>query len=404
MRGPKYLRMACLGLALLGLIGTGCSTATGGGNAKGSSNTNDNGNGNDNGIGNGNGNGNSNTNGSSNANANANANDNGNGNDNGAPDDGGSTATSAMLFVVNNNAPLTSYDGSAQLDGDIAPTNLLNIGVSTALLQPRSLVVTRSDRLLISRQNGGIVGYENARTVDGAAPGFVIEGPSTLLDSPVALAYDEVRDFLYVGNVGASDGILVFENVSGDTFVGDVMPVRRFGPVDRVPFNTDVTSLVMSIDAMDLDARGNLYVSDTSGSSTSRILFFTSPETDDGLGVVTRSFTSIWGGIEDFVVDDNDVLFVVDSTPNICVFRDVTQLDGMVQPDAVVSIGISGADLQGIVVDSNGTAYVADTENDAIYVIAGLVNVATGTVLPDRTLSGAATELSAPRQMFLLER
>ncbi len=317
------------------------------------------------------------------------------------------TALSATLFVVNNNQPMTTYDDATALDGEIAFTTRLNLGSATSLFQPRSLVVTRTGRLLVSRQNGGIVGYDSALTATEDTPADIVtEGDNSGLESPISFAYDATNDRLYVGDANADGGILVFDAVSSFTLDGDRAPDRTFGPPDRIPFNTEAITISMTIDAMDLDSDGNLFVSDTSGlnGNQSRILVFVDPGTADGAAVPAQEFTSTaWDNIEDLVVDANGALYVVASGDEVWMFAAPTTLEGDVLPDTTLVVQGDRVDIEGIVVGSDGTGYLADRGNHAIYSYDNLGTLS-GTLVPDRTLEGFGTRLSGPRQMFLLEQ
>jgi hypothetical protein len=56
--------------------------------------------------------------------------------------------------------------------------------------------------------------------------------------------------------------------------------------------------------------------------------------------------------------------------------------------------------LTAIAVDANGVGYIVDNTLNAVY---SYDNIATrnGTIAPDRTLQGAATQLNGPIRVFL---
>lgn len=318
----------------------------------------------------------------------------------------------ALLFVVNNGASVTVYSNPEALDGEIAARNQLDAGSTTSLFQPRSIIVTpgtttTDEILFVSRQNGGIVGYENALEIDEDTPADrTIDGNNTLLESPISFAYDEVADRLFVGNVGNSadpTGVLVFDDISSTAFNGSVVPDRHFGPSDREPFNINATSLVMTITAMCLD-NGLLFVADTSVANTTRILVYDDPETADDRTEPIRTITSSsLGNVEDLVVDEDDNLLIVDSGPSVLIFNNASTIDGDNDPDATLTVGRSLVELEGIVVsERTGAGFLADTNNDVIYSFDD-INTLDGTVNPDRELEGTDTLLRTPRQMFLLE-
>lgn len=359
---------------------------------------------------NANGNANGNANANANANANVNTNDNGqNGsNDNGSQGNdnqngGPGNERLPVLFVVNNNSSITSYGNADALNGEIPPDTKLNLGGATSIFQPRAVIVTSEGILLISRQNGGIVGFDSALEANGDDPADrVIEGNDTELDSPIAFAYDRVNDRLFVGNISAGAGILVFDQVSAIEFDGPVMPDRTFGPADRGPFGEG--SEAMGVEAMSLDPDGNLYVADLSGLNTNRarIVVFPSAGTAEGRIDNTRIIMSqSWSNIEDIFLDLNDRLYVVDGSESVFMLFDVSAQSGEVIPSDTLTVGLQLVSLQGVEVASDGTLYLADTSNHAVYTFAAGDPFDDG--LPDSTLDGFLTGLSAPRQMFLLE-
>lgn len=313
--------------------------------------------------------------------------------------------TPDILFVVNNGRRVTSYLVETVLNGEIAPLTLIEAGASTSLFQPGPIVVTNSELLLVGRQNGGIVGYEDAFTTNDAPADRIIDGNNTLLDGTNSFAYDSRDDRLYVGAVPANDGILVFDNVSDLTFDGDIAPDRTFGPSDRVPFGTG--SISMSPRAMCFDSVGDLYVADTSGLSDnqSRILVFARPETADDLVLPTRTFTSeSWVQLEDIEIDSNDVFYAVDGEATVFIFADATILEGTVVPSTTLEPNTgNNVSLEGIEVAPDGTGYLSNSGSQEIYTYLNIAARA-GSVVPASTLSGSDTRLSSPQHMFYIER
>jgi len=352
---------------------------------------------------NGNDNGNTNTNTNDNGGQNTNDNVNDNGGDNGNDNAGD---TQAALYVVNNDGggSVTFYNNAESLDGEITPDGEVEAGAATSLFQPRSVVVTNSGRLLVSRQNGGIVGYNNATALSETTPAdLVVDGNNTLLESPIAFAYDALNDRLFVGNINGTDGILVFDNVSQAGFNGEIAPDRTFGPPDRAPFDNPP----LTIDAMHIDAGGNLYVSDSEGDITvnsNRILVFANASAATGSVTPSRTINSNdWGKHEDIFVDDvRDVLYVVDAASVICIFAGASTLDGTLSPSSTIQVNVALANLQGIVVTRDGVGLVADRESSAIFSFDDIAN-RVGLLTPDRSLGGFETQLRGPRQLWLVE-
>lgn len=335
---------------------------------------------------------NNNNNNNGNNNGNSNNNGNNNNNDNDAP----------SIFVVNNTLRVTSYFNAALADGEVVPTTELPAGATTDIFQPRSVVVTKDEVLIVSRQNGGLSVHDDALTVSGDTPADrVVDGNNTLCTAPISFAYDASTDDLYVGNINASDGILVFDDVSSAAFNGDIAPDRKFNPSDRAP----TTGVQMTIDAMWLDSNGNLFVADTSGTNvnSSRILVYFNPESATGSVDPDAILTSSsWAGVQDIAVDTAGNLYVADGSENVFVFANAASLDGAVTPDATLTFPGVNVAIEGVWVDSNGVGYITDRSNAELH---KLIDIAMldGNVTPDSTISGFDSRLGAPRQIWVVE-
>lgn len=306
------------------------------------------------------------------------------------------------LFVVNNNYSVSSFAADAQ--NDATPLTELPLGATTDIFQARAIMVTSGNVLLVGRQNGGITAHDGALTATGETPADrVIDGTDTLLDSPIAFAYDAANDRLYVGNINASDGILVFDNVSDDAFDGEVIPDRKFNPTDRAP--TDNSP--MTIDALWLDNDGVLYVSDTSGLNvnSSRILIYKNPESaENGVDPDAVLESNDWGGIQDLAVDPDGNLYVVDGNDYVVRIDSASANAGelTVNADVTITVPGSGVALDGIVISSDGVCFLADRGNHEIHAYVGIAELS-GTPTPNRTITGSNTGLFSPRQLWLVE-
>lgn len=135
------------------------------------------------------------------------------------------------LFVAADNG-LFIYDNASTLDGAQTATRKITAYPTSA--QPRGLAYDREhDRLFVTLAGLGVIDvYDNASTADGTRQATVsrtIGGSAYNLDNPYQIAYDWVRDQLYVTNTYGinQDQIVVFANAS--TANGNIAPTRKFG-------------------------------------------------------------------------------------------------------------------------------------------------------------------------------
>lgn len=308
--------------------------------------------------------------------------------------------TVPSLYVVNATDDFTSYAHFQTADGAVPPTTRLSIGATTGLTQPRTVAVTKTGRLLISRGNGGILGWNDATTADGTdQPDVTIDGPATGLVQPIAFAYDPQADRLFVGNTVSDLGILVFDNVSSFLFDGDVAPHRAFGPNDRVPFNGGANTIKMTIDALTLDG-GTLYAVDTSGANlnSSRIMVYTNPATANGQANPARTITGPWTKIRSIDVHNNR-LYAVDDSNVLFLINNISSASGLINPTRVTIEG-SVVALRAVGV-FHGQTYFLDENNAAILAIAEVLDGSDTSVAPDRAIEGFATRLRLPTSFFI---
>lgn len=321
-------------------------------------------------------------------------------------DPGPGPGSSRQLFVVNNNISVTSHTSADTANGDVLPATELPAGAATDLFQPRAIAVTKDNMLLVGRQNGGITVHLNASTVTGnKLADRIVDGNQTKLSGPISFAYDKTNDRLYVGDIDASDGVLVFNNVSANTFTGNKAPDRKFNPPDRKP--DDISG--MTINAMDFDAAGRLYVADTSGLNlnSSRILVFDTPATSTGSTTPVRTLTStnqLWKVIEDFAIDADGNMYVVDGSANVYVYTNITTANGAIAPARTITISGNGVALRGILIGMNGVGYVADAGNHDVHKITNIKDASVqGSMQGNTVINGSNTGLFTPRQMFIVE-
>lgn len=135
------------------------------------------------------------------------------------------------LFVAADNG-LFIYDGASTLTGAQAATRKITAYPSSAL--PRGLAYDKThDRLFVTLSGLGVIDvYDHASTANGTRQDTLsrtIGGSSYALDNPYQIAYDGVRDQLYVAHTYGikQDQIVVFGAAS--TAKGNIAPTRTFG-------------------------------------------------------------------------------------------------------------------------------------------------------------------------------
>src|SRR5262245_21514568 len=164
----------------------------------------------------------------------------------------GSTTGSPTLFVLDGRFGITSYGGPVP-NGNVPPLTNLSL-LNDDLAIPRRYGITRTGQLIVSRIDDSLIIFDNAKTVTGSVqPNRIVKGNATLFNNPKSLALDVANDRLFVAGNNATDGILVFDNVSSTAFNGNVAPSRTFIP--------DAFG-AMNVNAMSLDSTGALFVYD----------------------------------------------------------------------------------------------------------------------------------------------
>jgi hypothetical protein len=111
--------------------------------------------------------------------------------------------------------------------------------------------------------------------------------------------------------------------------------------------------------------------------------------------------SSAFDAIVDVRVDAGDRLFVVESGGSVHSFDGAAALDGAQAPDRTLEIP-GAARLAAIAIDSAGTAYVADNALNAVYVYQD-IGALNGSVPPDGTVQGLATQLDDPSGVIIVE-
>jgi PKD repeat protein len=303
--------------------------------------------------------------------------------------------TKPQLFISNVSGSVTSYTDPSTVNGNIAPnTNLA--GANTQLFNNFFLVVDSAKELIVSNRAAPglakLTEYDNAPDANGnLAPNRNVTGGATQLNFPTGVAYDKTRDILYVANF-TSNNVLVFPNASTASFNGNLAPTRTFDGGLSVP------------QGISLDQNGdNLYVANQ---ATSVITIYASPSTLNGTVTPTRTITGnpAFTGLFDVFVDGpNDRLYAVNSSApqRVNMFASASTLNGVQPPTTTLTIPGVGTIL-GITVDSGNHGFISDFTANRIYGY-DTISSRNGTVTPDRTITGANTQLANPCGLFVLE-
>lgn len=233
--------------------------------------------------------------------------------------------------------------------------------------------------------SNSIARFDNASTADGnLAPGGVIAGAQTQLNSPQHIFVDAAADNLYVANQGGGS-VLVFDAAS--TRSGNVPPARSLGGAS--------TGLLLPADVAVDSGKNLLYVADSRD-----VFVFSSASTVSGNVPFTRDIQVGFIIAAMFLDSTNDRLFLADSGANaINVYDNASTLNLKAAPSRVVT----GAATQlnqpsGIGIDAVGKLIVSNSGNNSITVYANAA-AANGALVPVIILSGANTTLNLPSQI-----
>ncbi|MBI3802396.1 MAG: beta-propeller fold lactonase family protein [Nitrospirae bacterium] len=162
---------------------------------------------------------------------------------------------------------LLVFHTASNLNNDAIPDQVIT---STALNSPRGLALDPTRKTLYVANNGShsILVFRNVEQLKVAVtPDAEIGGAATQINAPIGVAYDAIRDLLYVLNGAGTPEILVFSDAS--SLAGDIGPSRIIsGSFMKVP-----TSLF-------LDSVGDLlYVADPTANA---VYLFTEANNAEG--------------------------------------------------------------------------------------------------------------------------
>ncbi len=301
------------------------------------------------------------------------------------------------LFVANRNGDSVSrFAITSELRGNVAPEATWR-GSHTRMLTPGALIVDKAGGLVVSTgPTGRILGYSSAFGAGGdVTPERYVGGPSMGLGSLEAMAYDRANDLLVLINFNAPSVLFVFGDVSTRDFTGAVK-AKTVLPTSALSKPRDI----------EIAASGELYVVNA---DYQNIVVYPKPSAIDNLSVPSRTITGAGFtlGMSDAFIDASDRLYVVTSDASkILIFDRASTLTDAVTPTRTITVTtapVFATGFNGITVDAAGTAYVTDVNQDAFYVIENAAS-RSGTVTPERTVTGTATGLSGPAHLIAVTR
>jgi hypothetical protein len=300
-----------------------------------------------------------------------------------------------QLFVSNfTNSGVVSFLNPKTLNGNIAPSTNIS-GQQTGLLSPADIAVTASGVLLASNlapAPGSITVYPGASTANGnVVAARNVQGTNTGLISPVTIAVSTVNDLAFVANNAAPFDINVYAGASTTAFLGNLPPTR-----------TIKSSALNHPFGINFGANDDLYVANN---GDNQILVFANASSRNGSITPDRTITnSTFAGLFDVYVDAGDRLYVLnglDGGNKVLVINGASTRNGAVAIDSILTV-TGAVSLTALAVDKNQTGYIVDNKTNSVLSY-DTINTRNGTIAPDRSISGVATQLSGPIRCFLVE-
>jgi hypothetical protein len=302
-----------------------------------------------------------------------------------------------QLFISNFiGKSVVSYLNPSTVNGNIAPDTNLS-GAQTSINNPADIVVTSNGVLLVANRlaAGVITSYPDAGTANGnVVPSRNVSGVSTALALPTSLAINSDNDLLFVANNAGAFDINVYADASTSAFNGNLPPTR-----------TIKSAALSSPFGINFGANDELYVANN---GDSKILVFANASNLNGAGLTpSRTLTNAaFAGLFDCFVDSGDRLYVVNGAGGgnkIHVINNASTRNGAVTIDSTLTV-TGAVDLTAVCVDNNQTGYVVDRSaaGGGAVLVYDSINTRNGAFAPDRTISGASTQLHGPIRVFLV--
>jgi len=308
------------------------------------------------------------------------------------------TPVTPQLYVSNFTVSgVVSFANPKTVNGNVAPTTNLS-GAQTGLANPADIAVTSSGVLLavnIGAAPPSITSYSGAATANGNVPATRnVQGANTGLSGPVTIAISAPNDLAFVANNIAPFDINVFAGASTTSFLGNLAPAR-----------TIKSAALSKPFGINFGAGDTLYVANH---GDNKVLVFNNASTRNGTITPDRTLTNAaFAGLFDCFVDSGDRLYVVNGAAGgnkVHVINNASTKNGAVTIDS--TLVVTGAvSLTAIAVDKNQTGYLIDNAAAGGGAVYAYDNISTknGAFAPDRSITGAATQLAGPIRVFLVE-
>jgi sugar lactone lactonase YvrE len=308
------------------------------------------------------------------------------------------TPVTPQLYVANfTGSSVLSYLNPKTVNGNQAPSTNIS-GAQTGLTAPADIAVTASGILIalnFAAVPASITAYPGAATANGnVVPARNVQGANTGLLAPVTTAISAANDLAFVANTAGTFDINVFAGASTTAFLGNLAPTR-----------TIKSAALNAPRGINFGASDTLYVAN-GGNNT--VIVFNNASTRNGTITPDRTLTNAaFLGVFDCFVDAADTLYVVNGPAGgnrIHVINNASTKNGAVTIDATLTV-TGAVNLTSIAVDKTQTGYIVDNAapgGGAVYSY-DAINTKNGAFAPDRSITGAATQLSGPIRVFLVE-
>jgi hypothetical protein len=323
--------------------------------------------------------------------------------------------SSPTLFVADGSKGVASFANAHVLNGNVAPTTLLDAslrfietfrdsnGETFDNMSPTGVFVDRVGSLIIQcrvsvadfSSDQRLRSYDNAATVTGvpAADREVSFGSDVRASDFGGIAYDRDNDRLFVA---FNDRVLVFEGAALAQ-TGDAAPTRSFS-------NPDLVGASIA-----LGPNGDLYVAVDDSFSEKSVLVFSKAGLRSGPAIPDRVIFLPDISSETVFVDSRDRLYVTDGFhAEIAVLDHASTLDGRIETFPVIVLqrldrqGANDDFISGVVVDSRGIGYVALRDGGQIHIIDN-IGTRSGDVRADRVIVPSAAGLTEASAIYLWE-